>query len=50
MDGALDDYTEAIRINPDHAGAYDNRARVLLANGDKKAAQRDLDKVKLLES
>lgn len=47
LDGALDDFTRAIQLNPTnvlvHAQAYANRGVVLLAGGDAAAAIGDFD-------
>jgi tetratricopeptide (TPR) repeat protein len=42
-DAALADYTEALRLKPDHAGAFDNRAYIREAKGDLQHALADLD-------
>jgi tetratricopeptide (TPR) repeat protein len=41
--GAIDDYTEAIRINPNYTQAYINRAFIRLVTFDKEGASKDLD-------
>jgi tetratricopeptide (TPR) repeat protein len=41
LEGALLDYTEAIRIDPDYSAAFYNRGNVHLAKGDLERAQRD---------
>ena len=44
MDGALADYTEAIRLEPDDSDAYYNRGKARDANGDSAGAVRDYQK------
>ncbi|WP_198014993.1 tetratricopeptide repeat protein [Mastigocladopsis repens] len=39
--GALDDYNQALRLNPKHTKAYNNRRNVLRELGDKKGAVED---------
>jgi tetratricopeptide (TPR) repeat protein len=39
LDGALQDYTEAIRLKPDYANPYYNRGIALRAKGDPASAK-----------
>ncbi len=41
MEGALEDYTEAIRLNPDYADAFNNRSIARRAKGDVQRARQD---------
>jgi tetratricopeptide (TPR) repeat protein len=43
LDGALQDHTEAIRLNPGEANAYYNRAVVWKQKGNHSAAIRDYE-------
>ncbi|OBQ20937.1 MAG: hypothetical protein AN481_16740, partial [Aphanizomenon flos-aquae LD13] len=42
--GAIDDYTQAIKINPNYANAYYNRGIVYYQLGDKQKAREDLQR------
>ena len=42
VEGALEDYSEAIRLNPDHAVAFYNRGDIRRVKGDAKGALQDL--------
>ena len=42
--GAIDDYTQAIKINPNYAQAYNNRGIVYYQLGDKQKAREDLQR------
>ena len=42
--GAIEDYTKAIKLKPDFAGAYYNRGIVYKIQGDKKTAIKDFQK------
>jgi tetratricopeptide (TPR) repeat protein len=44
LDRALQDYNQAIEINPENAGAYVNRALVLAKKGDSESAMNDYAK------
>ncbi len=39
LDGAIADYNEAIRLNPQYANAYNNRGEAYFAKGDFKHAR-----------
>ena len=41
LEGALQDYTEAIRLNPADAGSFTNRGGVRKDTGDMEGALRD---------
>ena len=49
-DRAIADYTEAIRINPNDATAYNNRGVAYEKKGDKTKAEKDFARVKQLGS
>ncbi|MFM5956144.1 MAG: tetratricopeptide repeat protein, partial [Dolichospermum sp.] len=42
--GAIDDYTQAIKINPNYAQAYGNRGIAKAQSGDKQGAREDLQR------
>jgi tetratricopeptide (TPR) repeat protein len=44
VDGAIEDYNQAIRFKPDYASAYNKRGVALNAKGDYDAAIRDYEK------
>jgi len=44
--GAMEDYNMAIKLNPNNALAYKNRASLRRQLGDEQGAQQDLDKAK----
>ena len=41
VEGALQDYSEAIRLKPDYADAFNNRSLVRRAKGDLRGAVED---------
>lgn len=50
LDRAIDEYTEVIRIDPDHPAAYMDRARVYEQKGEDDKAEADLEKARQLEA
>ena len=46
--GAVDDFTAAIRLNPNYANAYRNRAAAFRALGNAAMAAEDTDMAKAL--
>src|SRR6516162_6240682 len=49
-EGALQDYSEAIRLNPDYADAFYNRGAARRANGDLEGALHDYNEAIRLKS
>ncbi len=49
-DGAIADYTEAIRLNPNAASAFYNRAVARQAKGDRRGATADFTQAKRLNA
>ena len=49
LDGAIADYTEAIRLDPKFADAYDGRGRIFLAKQDPNPAIADFDRALRLD-
>ena len=47
-DKAIEDYTKAIRLKPDYAGAYANRGYAYSRKGDRRRAKADRDKARSL--
>ena len=50
LDAAIGEYTEAIRMNPEHTTAYLLRARAYEEKGDDVRAEADLVKARVLEA
>lgn len=50
LDAAIGAYTEAIRLDPKHSGAYLLRARAYEQKGDEIKAEADLAKARSLEA
>ena len=48
FNGAIDDFTAAIRLNPNYANAYRNRAAAFRASGNAAMAAEDIDMAKAL--
>ena len=50
LDEAMEHYREALRMNPEHAGAHENLARALAVQGRIDEASRHLAEARRLQS